>query len=340
VANLTAMIERARSIGSTVVMIVPPTTERLTRTHPVALDYREAVREVASRHGVLILDAARLFAQRHQAVPADWRNEPAGEWPCLGDTVHPSVEGHRLLGSELAALLAESDALVRAAAAEAPPQTPAIEAVEPDPVLAIFSDAAAVSGRGFAQPGAFDRVFLGEWWIPHVRIVDDRRLVLQLPRALPPGEHAVELSTAAGGVRSEVRVRVAPPPLQAVATRTQDRLRIEIRCAGPSGWRAGVWFSTALRLTPAVTAFGPFWLAADPDGRPTGFDGGPFRIDRLTLPQKQGVFDARGEWVFSIERDAATLGDVRELAVQGLIAEPGGSGSAVFTAAVCLALPR
>lgn len=328
-ANLEAMIARATGIGSMVVVVVAPFTERNARVHPIALQYRAATREVAERHALPIVDAPALFAERHAAVPADWHDE-VGEWPCLGDAVHPTVTGHEVIAAALAELLHERHPALRPGSG-AGPTSPRIETLAPARLTAIAGDRLRVTGTGFVA-GGFDRVWLGDWWIPDWRIVDDRTLELTLPLTLPAGVYPVELSTPHGPVRSAARVQVDAPTFVATAERTSSVLVFEASGEAQPGWRIGLWYGVELRSEPAATEYGAFAIAAEPDGRPPGFETGPFRLDRLPLLHNEVRCDADGRWHVRIERPlTAHYVTPEAVCVQGLIVDTERPGHAVFT---------
>ena len=93
--NLNAIARLARSLGATPVFLLLPAAmdfDQVPLPDPV-MDYREAMRQAARRHGALLLDGVKVFRRTHQE--AVW----------FIDQVHPSPEGHFLLGKALADLL-------------------------------------------------------------------------------------------------------------------------------------------------------------------------------------------------------------------------------------------
>lgn len=94
--NLAAMAARARELGARPVFLMLPAPIDLdpASTPATVTAYRRAMREVADREGAPLLDGPALFVAK--GVSLAW-------WT---DQVHPSPEGHVLLGEALAELLA------------------------------------------------------------------------------------------------------------------------------------------------------------------------------------------------------------------------------------------
>lgn len=93
--NLAGMAAEARTLGARPVYVMLPAPMDLDAA-PVpetVLAFREAMRRVAEREDAPLLDGPALFRSRGVGL---------GYW---NDQVHPSPEGHQLLGEGLAALL-------------------------------------------------------------------------------------------------------------------------------------------------------------------------------------------------------------------------------------------
>lgn len=335
VANLEALVARARAIDSTVLLVLAPFTERNAQTRPIALRYREATRALATRLALPLIDAPRIFAERHAAAPEDWRSLQPGEWPCLSDPVHPTATGHRLIAQ---ALLASLRPMLPAAVDD--PSMPPIQVTShsPAPVRPLIDGDVQLIGSGFAGD-AWERIWCGDHWIRAHRIVDDSHLQLSLPPTMPAGEHAIAFVTARGVVRTGTTMLTEAPPLQVEIARTASTLSLDVSAHGPPDWPIVVWFGQELRPHAADTDYGPFWLAGD--GRPSGADDGPFRFDRLQLPKTDGRCDARGEWHLHLEQPLAALGDIPgQLCFQALLVDPRRGGYGVFTAVQRVVVPR
>ena len=346
--NVRAMIAAARGAGGIVLIVLPPLTEASLRTHPIAHEYRAATRTIARDAGVPLLDAPARFRELHAFAPPELRELPKGEWPCLSDWVHPNEVGHRVIAEGLFELLRRDHAVLFVDGATAPgagidagggaDARPAIEAVEPAELPLFEAAGLVIRGSGFARPGAFDRLWLGEAWLRDFTVVDDGRIEARVERALRPGDHLVELITPAGLVRSAAPIRVRAPPLRATIGRADDQVVIEASCAARPDWLVTLWFSTALRPEPAATRFGRFELAADPDGRPPGLPAAPFFFHRLKLFAHRSFCGADGAWRERIELDVPD--DVEAICMQAWIVAPDRQGDAVLTEAVRLVVPR
>lgn len=332
--NVRAMIAAARDIGSVVLMVLPPLTQASLQRHPSALDYRAATTAIARATNVPIFDAPARFQEAHAAAPPDWRARPQGEWPCLGDWVHPTVMGHRVIAEGLVELLREHWPALFDGGSGAP--APIIDTVTPGELTWFAAPSLRIRGRGLAS-GGIDRVWLGDAWLREFDVLDDTTIDVPLTRALRAGDHVLELLTPAGTVRAPTPVRVIAPELRATIARTGDRIAIEVTCAGRPDWPGTLWLSPALRPEPADTRYGPFALVAEPDGRPPGFPLTPFYFDRPHLISRQGRCGADGIWRERIEHD--TGANLEAVCLQAMLVNPAVHGDAVLTQAVRLVIP-
>ncbi len=294
-ANVAALVEAARAAGSLPILIVPPLPAETIAYQPVSREYHAALRALALERGVLLLDAPALFAPWAVALPEPW---PASArfWPLFVDTVHPSALGHELIAR---ALLDQLEPWVErwAERGPTPGAPPRLGAVTPARVCAFRDPEVRLAGAGFAVADAFDRVLVGDTWIDGAHVLDDRTLLLPLPRWLPPGRQRVTLVTRTGLVRGEdAWLEVEPPELGLTGERDGESLALRGALAGPPGWLVKLWAAPRLRAQPAATAVGPFWLDAEPDGRPAGLAHGSFVFDRLTLASASGAFDEHGRF--------------------------------------------
>lgn len=336
--NMAWMIRRAIEVGSAVVLVVPPLTEKATQDVPIALEYRRAVRDLAREHGIPLVDTPRLFDQYRMKATEGWNDLPTGEWPCLRDWVHPSVMGHAVLADELFRVLRDQ---LPVAGEPEPPGRLTIASLSPGSLQPLIDNRLEVRGTGFSQPDAFDRVWLGDWSFPEVELIDDQRLELVLPRTIPPGEYYLEFSTATGPVRSEAAVSVEPPELAAEMSTEGDTYHFEVTSTGPAGWPITIWFASSPRSEPAQTVYGPFHLDADPDGRPAGFPETPFYFERLELLQVPGVFDPTGSFRLRQELPRTALeGFPNGVFIQAVIGNPDVEYDAVLSRLVSLPVPR
>jgi lysophospholipase L1-like esterase len=96
--TLHAMVREIRSVGAQpVVMVLPaPVDLDLVPVPALISAYRTVLKEVAESHRVQVVDGPEVF-RRSSAKNG-----------CFYDQVHPSVEGHALLGKALAAALSAS----------------------------------------------------------------------------------------------------------------------------------------------------------------------------------------------------------------------------------------
>ena len=336
-ANVRAMIAGGRSDGGVVLMVLPPVTQASLQRHPTAQAYRAATTAIARETGVPIYDAPARFREAHEAGPPEWQKLPQGEWPCLGDWVHPTVMGHRMIAEGLVGLLRQSAPSLFDGESAAPATAPTIDTVTPGEMTLFTTPGLRIRGRGFTSHGGIDRIWLGDAWLRDFEVVDDTTIDIRLTRAVRPGDHLLELLTAAGTSRAPTPVRVIAPALEATIARTGERIAIEVTCAGRAGWPGTLWLAPALRPTPAPTRYGPFALLAEPDGRPPGLPTTPFYFDRLRLIARQGRFGADGIWKERIEHDLPA--DLDAVCIQAMLLNPTVHGDAVLTQAVRVVIP-
>lgn len=336
-ANVRAMIASARQAGSVVLMVSAPLTQASLLRHPIARDYRAATIAIAREAAVPIFDAPARFQELHERAPPEWRSLPHGEWPCLGDWVHPTVAGHQLIADGLFDLLRQESPSLFTDSGRAPDTTATIVSLEPRQLEVFDAAILRVRGHGFVRQGGIDRIWLGDAWLRDFTIIDDATIDVRVTRALRPGDHFLELLTAGGRARSPTTLQVIAPPLQASIERSGERITIEMTCIGQPGWRGTLWLSHALRQEPAPTNYGPFALLAELDGRPPGFPMTPFYFNRLQLISRQGRFDADGIWKERIEH--ALPANLEAICMQAWLVNPAIHGDAVLSQAVRLAIP-
>ena len=91
--NLERLADMARDRGATPVYLIPPSDRDLRREplEPPRPAYREAMEQIAEQQDALLVDGASPFV--------------GGAASLMLDDVHPSTEGHRLLGETLATAL-------------------------------------------------------------------------------------------------------------------------------------------------------------------------------------------------------------------------------------------
>lgn len=101
-ANLESLVAIADEHGAEVLFVVLANNEDVKSGGPVqagpkAWDpYRRVMRETAARHGAPVLDVPTLFQESGK-----------GPGELFLDEMHPTVEGHRIMGEALAAILSE-----------------------------------------------------------------------------------------------------------------------------------------------------------------------------------------------------------------------------------------
>jgi len=102
--NLESLVGLARESGAEVAFVLLANNEDVKSGGPVqagpkAWDpYRRVMRETAARHGAPLIDVPALFLE-----------SGLGPSELFLDEMHPTVEGHRIMGEALAAVLAERD---------------------------------------------------------------------------------------------------------------------------------------------------------------------------------------------------------------------------------------
>lgn len=326
--NLEQMIAMARRDGSRVVVIVPPLPAATAERYPISLEYRTALRAVAVAHEVPLVDGPALFDAAPSAPPL------------FHDWVHPTARGHRLLA---AALLERLEADLPASAPAATGPTVQIESVAPKRIAALSTPLVEIEGRGFANPGAFDRLWVGPQWIDEFEVEGDDRLRFTIRQPLPPGRHAVELRTARGVVRGPELLVVDHEPLPLTARvdaapgGAPSALRLRLSGPGPADCLVGAWLATGLLPEPFDSGYGPFWLRTD-SSDPTP---GALRLDRLGLFSTHGQTRPGGGWELEIDLAQAGItldGDV--IFAQALLADRYDPNFARFTTAVRIELPQ
>lgn len=277
-ANMLAILAAARELGSAPILVVPPVPESTRAAHPIGAEYRDCVQELAASEGVPMVDAEALFAaQAGESLFLDW--------------VHPTARGHRLLAEALAPLVQKT---LRPLPSR-PATTLRVDRVEPDVVAVMTPTLVTLHGRGLGEPGAFDRVFVGDRWQPEARCEPDR-IELYLQRVIPPGRHRLYLQTATGLVDAgELTVGPAAPfPVRAEVVRGPG-LRIRVHGEAPVEAAVAVWLAPARRGTPRATPIGPFELdSGELAGLPE-----PLDLTALPLPRYLGV--AGGFRTFTVD---------------------------------------
>src|SRR5262249_8781012 len=132
----------------------------------------------------------------------------AGPSPCLRDWVHLDRVGHEVIARALfETLAAHPSARLRALQAMAPAidRVPEIRSVTPPTLDPFTAPSIVLEGTGMASRSAIDRVWIAGRLARH-EVLDDRHLRCELDAPLPPGEHDIEVVTAAGLARSDMRL--------------------------------------------------------------------------------------------------------------------------------------
>jgi len=333
-ANLEAMIQEARAVGSKVLLLVPPLPSSTFDQHPVARDYRGAVVFVAKAAAAQLVDATAAFASYPVPDGADLPTHQRGYWPCFVDWVHPSVLGHRLLADALRDALKNHQFVDPGSLAEIKLQlsTQQVTAGRNEGVFARCE-------TGHVWDGS-SRAMVGNWWVQHQYWKAVRRLGFRLPEAVAPGSYPVRVVTNLGMLTCPEPLVVKPPPLAVDISRQGNTLTLRLQITGPKDWPVGVWISVGKRKAPAPTRFGPFHLVADPDGRPPGSgDDTPFMFLRLQLPQAAGTIPADGTWRHETKIDLTKLGKIpTQIHAQGLMHR--GAAHGILTEVVTRAVPQ
>ena len=122
------MVRAATESGSHVVVIVPPLAAGALEETPVAVEYREALREIAAEYSAQVLDAHRMFENYVRECPADWRLSFGKGRLCHFDLVHPTSKGHALLADGLFELLRRAEWSRTSSTGSLPPE---FESVQP-----------------------------------------------------------------------------------------------------------------------------------------------------------------------------------------------------------------
>ncbi|HLU40183.1 MAG TPA: GDSL-type esterase/lipase family protein [Planctomycetota bacterium] len=335
VANVRAMLAEASAAGAAVCVVVPALGGEAERAHPAAADYHAALRTAAHDAHAVLVDADRLVTAFEEAILAPPCPEH-GAGHGLRDGVHLTTAAHALLAE---GLLAQVRAHPRFVALSAQPTAAAarVARVEPAEVEAAQAQEVTLHGEGFpGAPGL--RLWIGGRSTA-VTVVDDRRLTARVPRACPPGRHALALGTAHGlaAVDPGATLEVLPAPLDA-ELRAGDGGGVEVTLTGTAspGARVQVFAAPAGRANAIDTPAGPWWLVGgDQTGRGAR---APFCFAALPWPSFHATADASGAWRTSgaFTPDPADTNAV----LQGVAWLPDGRGRGVTTQVVVRLLPR
>ncbi len=95
IANLRAMVAEARALGARVAFLILPAPMDFDKVPPpiTVQKYRYAMRSLAEKLGAPLVDGPAVFKAAHAPMT------------CFLDQVHPSAQGHQLLGKALAEAL-------------------------------------------------------------------------------------------------------------------------------------------------------------------------------------------------------------------------------------------
>ncbi|MCA8941947.1 MAG: SGNH/GDSL hydrolase family protein, partial [Planctomycetes bacterium] len=316
--NLTAIATAARAVGSEVVFVVPPVTDEFDRFRPVAKSYRDSIRSIAREQDAELVDVAPVLQALRERLPSEWSALRPGEWPFLVDRVHPSAEGHRQIADALRVAIDR-----RLAFPSRDPAVPQfrVDSVEPERITPFVDEVVRVRGTGFSQHERFDELWLGDTWIPEVRVVDDRVVEFRVPEFMPPGEHELQFVTAFGPVGTGRNVVVDAVTVRTHWIRRDDDWSLELDCRGPANGKFALWFGDLAAGDGLEVVAGRFRLEGY--DQPPGYPAAPFRVDRLALPERDGVFDRHGRWTDSMPVSIeARAGMPASLSAQGLILDP------------------
>lgn len=338
--NLEKLIASAQEIGSKVLVLVPPLPQCTLEKHAIALEYRQVIRSVAQTSGARLVDPTPAFASRAVSADADLPKHQRGYWPCFVDWVHPSVLGHRLLAKALEESLRDESFSFAYPTSTPNPGSAMKLQLSPTHVTAARREKVFVRCETRQVWDDASRTMVGPWWTPYQYFKSVRSVGFHLPSGVPPGTYPVHLVTNLGRITCSERLEVKPPRLDAKISRYGNKVTLRFQITGPEGWAAGVWVSTEKRETPAPTRFGPFHLAAKPDGRlPDAGDDTPFMFLRLKLPQAAGTIPAGGTWRHETQIDLDKLAVVpAKVQVQGLMHRDQAHG--LLTEVVTLVVPQ
>lgn len=300
-ANVLAMLGVARALGSAPILVVPPVPASTRSAHPIGVEYRDCLLQLATAEQVPMVDGETLFAAH------------AGE-PLFLDWVHPTRRGHQLLAEALVPLVQQTLRTL-------PPRPAAslhVDRIEPAVVPVLQPTTVTLHGQGLGAPGAFDRVFVGDRWQPEVRVGQDR-VDVQLQRIVPPGRHRVSLQTGNGLVDAgELTIGPAEPfPVRAELVRGSD-LRLRVTGSASVEANVAVWLAPVLASTPRATPIGPFHLdAAAMAGLPE-----PLDLTALPLPRTLGVASAFGTFTVECVVPPELVGAAAPVFVQVALFDP------------------
>ncbi|MEM7202565.1 MAG: SGNH/GDSL hydrolase family protein [Planctomycetota bacterium] len=261
-ANVEAMLAGAQALGAHAIVVIPPVQRGVVERHPVALEYREILRERAAAVGADVVDAAQLFDEFDAEAPPD-ALLPATHTPSFRDWVHPSPRGHRLLGEALARVI-ESRLPASATPNTNAPRAPwSLHAVAPDRVAALTETDLVLHGTGFDAWTPRDRVWIGTRWADRVSVVSDQQLRVRVPEGLLPGTHRIEILSEHGPVAlpDNAGLTVAAPTLEISVQRGGRGVRLRAQVMAPPGMNVLLWASPTQRPEPLTTRHGAFELA-------------------------------------------------------------------------------
>ena len=324
--NVRWMVDESQRHGAEVFVLIPPLPATTEFRHPVALEYRDALREAAGQANAGVIDAAATF----QALETPGAEAPRKS-PWFLDWVHPSAAGHRVL----ARLVLDRWVRTHPFSADdaSPLPTRAGYTLDASPFAAC--EGGSVTVRGSLK--GVTRVWIGPALVlPHS--LDAGRFAVDVPASLPPGQHALRLECGAAGavVVSGCTVTVLPARLEAATWRTEDGIRIRLHAHGPPRGRVTVWVSPRPFAEPRSTRFGDF-LLHDAVSEGSNSDV-PFTPGNVDLNPLVGRFTETGEWRREWRVPDSVHGST--LCFQGLVLRPGRTEVGAFTRAVEIALPR
>ena len=274
-ANLVAMIDAVRAVGSEVVLLLPPVPPETLRDYPIAERYRAVLRSIGGRADVRFLDAQALFESFLAGLPESSRVRDRGKPLLFDDWIHPSSVGHEVLAGALFELLRSLPACRDGAPLAAP--APVVGPPTPRSVpLTMGRPPPVVRCVWPASEAAPERVWLGSRILRDFR-VDRGELIMTLPADLVPGRLPLRVATARRVFDAGHAIEIVAPPLEIRVARAAGEVRIEADVAGPPGAAVLLWFARERRSPPLRTRFGDLGLGPVPAPRP----GLPVWFERL-----------------------------------------------------------